>query len=153
MWTNVIRICRIILAQEIARMCIIRKSFNTSWKWLYSMPMFCMPSREEKALTLISVSSLLKNCYSIFTMNRRHQSEEIVQEATWWGIKADISTEKFPPTEKKANPTWRCAVCYQCGSKDDAQKKREETQYWCKQCAVALCAAPCLEVYHAKTAY
>ncbi|XP_023230290.1 piggyBac transposable element-derived protein 4-like [Centruroides sculpturatus] len=55
----------------------------------------------------------------------------------------------IPPTEKKANPTRCCAVC--CNRRDDSGKKiRKETRYWCPKCEVALCPAPCFEIYHTK---
>ncbi|XP_067121900.1 piggyBac transposable element-derived protein 4-like [Centruroides vittatus] len=53
----------------------------------------------------------------------------------------------IPPTEKKAAPTRCCAVC--CNKRDAKMKKiRKETRYWCRNCDVALCPAPCFEIYH-----
>ena len=51
--------------------------------------------------------------------------------------------ELIPPTEKKATPQKRCAVC----SKSD---KRKESRYQCKNCSshAGLCPAPCFEKFH-----
>lgn len=49
--------------------------------------------------------------------------------------------KKIPPTEKKMNPSRRCAIC---------KPKRKETSYFCKKCDVALCVQPCFELYHTK---
>lgn len=47
-----------------------------------------------------------------------------------------------PPT-KKAKPTKRCVVCSKTGI-------RKESRYWCKDCGVGLCPAPCFKIYHTK---
>ncbi|XP_023290186.1 piggyBac transposable element-derived protein 4 [Orussus abietinus] len=44
---------------------------------------------------------------------------------------------------KRENPLRRCIVC----SKNN---KRCSTRYYCKQCNVGLCVAPCFEIYHTK---
>ena len=51
--------------------------------------------------------------------------------------------EYCPATEKKERPLRKCAQC----RKND---KRKETSYWCKECGVGLCAAPCFEDWHTK---
>ncbi|KAK7788744.1 hypothetical protein R5R35_000768 [Gryllus longicercus] len=47
---------------------------------------------------------------------------------------------------KKKSPRRRCVVCAK-------QNKRRETKYECKACNVALCAAPCFEIFHTKKKY
>jgi hypothetical protein len=51
--------------------------------------------------------------------------------------------ERIPPTEKKAKPTKRCAVCYKQG-------KRRETVFWCPDCEAGLCVEGCFRTYHTK---
>ncbi|XP_023238888.1 piggyBac transposable element-derived protein 4-like [Centruroides sculpturatus] len=53
----------------------------------------------------------------------------------------------LPETDKKKAPTRRCAVCK---TKHDGAGKRirKETRYYCKDCDVPLCAAPCFRIYH-----
>lgn len=53
----------------------------------------------------------------------------------------------IPATGKKANPTRQCAVC--CRVRDANGKKiRRESRFYCPDCDVALCVAPCFRVYH-----
>lgn len=55
--------------------------------------------------------------------------------------------EYIPATEKKTNPTRQCAVCSRV--RDARGKKiRRESRYYCPDCDVALCVAPCFRVYH-----
>ncbi|XP_023228023.1 piggyBac transposable element-derived protein 4-like [Centruroides sculpturatus] len=54
----------------------------------------------------------------------------------------------IPPTEKKDAPTRCCVVCSQSSKK--GKKLRKESRYYCKDCDVALCAAPCFRLYHTK---
>ncbi|KAF2896788.1 hypothetical protein ILUMI_09383 [Ignelater luminosus] len=52
--------------------------------------------------------------------------------------------EYIPGTEKKNNPTRQCARV-----RDGRGKKiRRESRYYCPDCDVALCVAPCFRVYH-----
>lgn len=44
-------------------------------------------------------------------------------------------------TEKNTKPKRRCAYC-------SKQNLRKETRYYCIQCGVGLCAAPCFGLYH-----
>lgn len=55
--------------------------------------------------------------------------------------------ETLPPTEKKSNPTRQCGMCSRV---HDAKGKRirRETRYFCPDCNVPLCVAPCFRVYH-----
>ncbi|XP_046998417.1 piggyBac transposable element-derived protein 4-like [Schistocerca americana] len=46
----------------------------------------------------------------------------------------------LPPTTKK-RPTRRCVVCTR-------KCLRKETSYWCAECEVSLCAAPCFKLFH-----
>jgi hypothetical protein len=46
----------------------------------------------------------------------------------------------IPPT-KKSKPTKRCVVCTKSGV-------RKESRYWCEECGVGLCPAPCFKIYH-----
>lgn len=56
----------------------------------------------------------------------------------------------IPPTDKKENPTRVCQVCSR--TKDRNGKKiRKESRYWCADCEVALCVAPCFRIFHTKT--
>lgn len=48
--------------------------------------------------------------------------------------------KKLPPTNKKCHPTKRCVWC-------KTKSIRKETRYYCINCDVALCAAPCFELY------
>ena len=48
-----------------------------------------------------------------------------------------------PPTEKKKRPTRVCAQCRK-------SKIRKESSYWCKDCEVGLCVAPCFRDWHTK---
>lgn len=54
--------------------------------------------------------------------------------------------EYLPATEKRQNLT-QCVVCSRvrdCNGK----KIRRESRYYCPDCDVALCVAPCFRVYH-----
>ena len=51
--------------------------------------------------------------------------------------------EYCPPTAKKERPT---RVCVQCRKR----QIRKESSYWCKDCQVGLCAAPCFKDWHTK---
>ncbi|XP_022251164.1 piggyBac transposable element-derived protein 4-like isoform X2 [Limulus polyphemus] len=55
----------------------------------------------------------------------------------------------IPATEKKTNPTRQCAVC---STQRDSKGKRvrRESRYYCPDCDVGLCVAPCFRVYHTK---
>jgi len=58
----------------------------------------------------------------------------------------------LPPNAGKQAPTRRCRVC--CASSGrDGKKVRRETRYYCKDCDVALCPAPCFELFHTKRDY
>lgn len=46
----------------------------------------------------------------------------------------------IPPTTK-AKPTKRCVVC-------TTSNNRKESRYWCEECGVGLCPAPCFRIYH-----
>ncbi|KAF2893788.1 hypothetical protein ILUMI_12384 [Ignelater luminosus] len=53
----------------------------------------------------------------------------------------------IPGTEKKNNPTRQCAICARV--RDGRGKKiRRKSRYYCPDCDVALCVAPCFRVYH-----
>ena len=58
----------------------------------------------------------------------------------------------IPANEGKEAPTRRCKVCCSCVGAD-GKKTRRETRYFCEDCGVALCAAPCFGVYHTKKNY
>ena len=53
----------------------------------------------------------------------------------------------IPATEKKKSPTRVCVVCSQ---KRDANGKKiqRESRYFCPDCNVGLCVAPCFKIYH-----
>ena len=51
--------------------------------------------------------------------------------------------EYCPPTAKKERPT---RVCVQCRKR----QIRKESSYWCKDCQVGFCAAPCFKDWHTK---
>ena len=51
--------------------------------------------------------------------------------------------EYCPPTEKKEKPLRVCAQCRK-------NKIRKESSYWCKDCKVGLCVAPCFRDWHTK---
>ena len=51
--------------------------------------------------------------------------------------------EYCPPMEKKARPLRVCAQCRK-------NKIRKESLYWCKDCEVGLCVAPCFRDWHTK---
>jgi len=51
--------------------------------------------------------------------------------------------EYCPPTEKKARPLRVCAQCRK-------NKIRKESSYWCRDCNVGLCVAPCFRDWHTK---
>ena len=60
--------------------------------------------------------------------------------------------EFIPENDGKAAPTRRCKVC--CSHNGEEGKKiRKETRYFCRDCDVALCLAPCFGLYHMKSAY
>ena len=48
---------------------------------------------------------------------------------------------RIPRTEKKKNPTKRCRVCAQSGT-------RKESRYMCNACSVALCMGDCFPKFH-----
>ena len=58
----------------------------------------------------------------------------------------------IPANDGKEAPTRRCKVCCSCVGAD-GKKTRRETRYFCEDCGVALCAAPCFGVYHTKKNY
>ena len=49
----------------------------------------------------------------------------------------------FPPTASKKYPQRACRVCLKGG-------KRKHTRYYCKDCGIPLCCAPCFGEYHSK---
>ena len=49
--------------------------------------------------------------------------------------------EYCPPTEKRKRPLRKCAQCRK-------NNKRKDTSYWCKECEVGLCVAPCFKDWH-----
>ena len=53
----------------------------------------------------------------------------------------------IPATEKKANPTRLCTVC---SRRTDGRGKKicRESRYYCPDCGVGLCMAPCFRDYH-----
>jgi hypothetical protein len=57
----------------------------------------------------------------------RHSSDNTVPRLT---ERHFIS--KLPPSEMKARPQQRCAVCQKC-------RKRNDNVYWCNTCDVGLC--------------
>lgn len=58
----------------------------------------------------------------------------------------------IPGNDNKEAPTRRCKVCCsKCG--EDGKKVRKETRYFCVECDVALCPAPCFGLYHTKKSY
>jgi len=58
----------------------------------------------------------------------------------------------LPANDGKQAPTRRCRRC--CASTgQDGKKVRRETRYYCKDCDVALCPAPCFELFHTKRDY
>ncbi|XP_067140274.1 piggyBac transposable element-derived protein 4-like isoform X2 [Centruroides vittatus] len=57
-----------------------------------------------------------------------------------------------PSTEKKDVPTRRCVVCGK-SSKKAGKSLRKESRYYCKDCGVALCAAPCFRIYHTEAEF
>lgn len=54
-------------------------------------------------------------------------------------------------TDEKEAPTRRCKVC--CSKQGKMAKIRRETRYFCEDCDVALCPAPCFGLYHTKRNY
>ncbi|XP_076621314.1 uncharacterized protein LOC143341872 isoform X4 [Colletes latitarsis] len=58
--------------------------------------------------------------------------------------------ETIPPTERNSKPVKQCVLCsrkrYQNG-----EKIRKETRYYCPDCDVGLCVAPCFRLYHTTT--
>ena len=65
---------------------------------------------------------------------------------------------KIVGTGKKTNVTRMCQVCgpaeRQAAATGDKRKRYgHESSYECKQCEVALCVAPCFELYHTKQEY
>ena len=48
-----------------------------------------------------------------------------------------------PPTASKQRPLRNCAQCRK-------NNKRKESSYWCKDCEVGLCVAPCFRDWHTK---
>lgn len=54
--------------------------------------------------------------------------------------------EYIPGTEKKKNASKRCVVCA-------SKKIRKESRYYCVECDVGLCAAPCFKTFHTKKDY
>ena len=55
----------------------------------------------------------------------------------------------IPATEKKANPTRVCTVCSR-RTDGRGKKIRRESRYYCPDCGVGLCVAPCFRDYHTK---
>ena len=53
---------------------------------------------------------------------------------------ANLAMEYYPPTEKTKVMQRECRVC----SKKNSRKR---TRFYCKQCNVPLCAAPCFSKY------
>lgn len=53
----------------------------------------------------------------------------------------------LPATAKKANPTRQCVVCSR-ERNAKGKKFRRESRFYCPDCNVALCVAPCFRVYH-----
>jgi hypothetical protein len=55
--------------------------------------------------------------------------------------------ERIPPSEKKAKPTKRCAVCCKTSG------KRKETSFWCRDCGVGLGFEECFRIYHTQATF
>lgn len=53
----------------------------------------------------------------------------------------------IPITGKKSNPTRQCAVCSRVRDVN-GKKIRRESRFYCPDCDVGLCVAPCFRVYH-----
>ncbi|XP_066987491.1 piggyBac transposable element-derived protein 4-like [Macrobrachium rosenbergii] len=51
--------------------------------------------------------------------------------------------EYCPPTDKKKRPQRTCAQCRK-------NNIRKDSSYWCKDCEVGLCVAPCFRDWHTK---
>jgi len=72
-----------------------------------------------------------------------------------WATVACLTRRHFssllPPNAGKQAPT-RCRVC--CASSGrDWNKVQREMHYYCKDCDVPLCSAPCFELFHIKRNY
>lgn len=55
--------------------------------------------------------------------------------------------EFLPATDKKINPTRQCAMCSRVRDAN-GKRIRRESRYYCPDCNVTLCVAPCFRVYH-----
>ncbi|MPC35788.1 PiggyBac transposable element-derived protein 4 [Portunus trituberculatus] len=51
----------------------------------------------------------------------------------------------FPPTPQNKTPQRKCYVCFYSSRH---RKKRTQTRFLCRKCAVPLCIEPCFEEYH-----
>lgn len=67
-------------------------------------------------------------------------------------LQPDISQCIIPANPVKSATTRRCTVC--CNQPGpDGKKLCKETKYYCPDCDVGLCAAPCFGIYHTQYKY
>ena len=89
---------------------------------------------------------LIKNVISKYHKTKIRPSRRPSKSAPPTRINAPRYPSFIPPTEKKQNPRQHCVVCHK-------NRQHCETRYTCKDCNVALCAAPCFQRYHTCTDY
>jgi hypothetical protein len=77
------------------------------------------------------------------------------------GDKACLTGWHFPeflPATQKEKPYKNCKVCYAKArsrgvSRKEATSRRKQTRVWCPDCGVALCVAPCFQLWHTKKTF
>lgn len=96
------------------------------------------------------IERLLERYHQAFQVPRRGRPSK--DESNPLRLTARHFPQLIPANGGKECPTRRCKVC--CSKTGpDGKKARKETRYYCEDCGVALCAAPCFGIYHTKRNY
>ena len=92
------------------------------------------------------VEALLEKYYNPEEMKPTSGRKSVVEDPI--RLTARHFPSYIPATACKKEPSRKCVVC--CSQVVGGKKIRKESRYWCVDCKVGLCAAPCFEVYYTK---
>jgi len=101
------------------------------------------PKLSQFDFRLAVVRELITSSHSteLLPQHRQRRSSSKVESLT--RMTARHFPAYIPRTESKEHPQRKCVVC-------QARKIRKESIYWCRDCKVTLCVAPCFGDYHLK---
>ena len=104
------------------------------------------PKKSQYAFRLELVRELVSSSRCIDLLPQHSQSRSSVEQSSLLRLQARHFPTHIPSTHKEKQPTRRCIVCKEKGV-------RKESIYWCMECGVSLCVAPCFMLYHTKKHY